>query len=63
MLTLWRAYRGGGPGLFGGGGGGHLPDAGGAGDQAAVMLDAFAAMSGAAAEIEAERREREKGRR
>jgi hypothetical protein len=40
MARLWGQYRGGGLG-----GVGHLPEAGGTGDQAAIMLDAFALMS------------------
>lgn len=46
MVRLWMLYRGGGFGA------GHLPQAGGTGDQAALMLDAFALMSGVAAEFE-----------
>ena len=41
MLRLWQLYLS-----------GHLPDAGGAMDQAAVMIDAFAAMSAAKMELE-----------
>lgn len=40
MLHLFRLYQGGGMGV------GHLPDAGGVMDQAAIMLDAFALMAG-----------------
>lgn len=39
MLTLWHLWRGGGMAP------GPLPQAGGAGDQAAIMLDAFGVMS------------------
>ena len=48
MIRLWRLYQG-------GMGGGHLPDAGGSGQQAAIMLDAFAAMNAAEAELEKDR--------
>lgn len=48
MLGLWQMYRGGGMG------GGHLPDAGGAGDQAAIMMDCFRVMDAALAELEEE---------
>lgn len=61
MLALWRAYA---PpmGRIGGMAAGllpvqgHLPETGGYGDQAAIMLDAFAVMSAAAAELESEGR-------
>jgi hypothetical protein len=57
MIRLWRLYQG-------GMGGGHLPDAGGSGQQAAIMLDAFAAMNAAEAELEKDRKDRERlGRR
>ena len=39
MVRLWRLYQGGDMGV------GHLPDAGGSMDQAAIMLDAFSLMS------------------
>lgn len=45
MVRLWRAYLGG-MGL------GHLPEAGGLMDQAAIMMDAFAAMSNAQYQID-----------
>jgi hypothetical protein len=44
MARLWRLAC---PGM----GAGHLPDAGGAGEQAAIMMDAFAVMSAAEAEL------------
>lgn len=47
MVRLWQAWRGGGMGSPG-----HLPEPGGILDQAAKMLDAFAVMNAAAAEIE-----------
>ncbi|PWC86048.1 hypothetical protein TSH100_13820 [Azospirillum sp. TSH100] len=56
MVQLWRAYRPQ-PGRIGGMAAGvvpvvgHLPDAGGTGDQAAIMMDAFAIMSDAEAEL------------
>jgi len=52
MLRLWSMARG--TGL----GGGVLPDAGGAHDQAAIMLEAFAIMSAADAELGATEDER-----
>lgn len=48
MLRLWRAYRGGGMGP------GHLPEAGGLMDQAAIILAAFDIMSAAEAELKGE---------
>jgi|TARA_B100000315_G_C14360590_1_gene488275 hypothetical protein len=49
MIRLWRLFRE-----------GHLPESGGAGEQAAAMLDAFGIMSAAesdlASEIEETRR-------
>lgn len=54
MVRLWGLYRGGGFGP------GHLPDAGGAGDQPAIMLDAFAIMSAVAADYE--KKDGQKGR-
>ncbi|MBP2297951.1 hypothetical protein [Azospirillum picis] len=56
MVQLWRAYQ---PhaGRIGGMAQGvvpvtgHLPEAGGVGDQAAIMMDAFAIMSQAEAEL------------
>ena len=39
MVTLWRMFAGGGLAP------GYLPDRGGAIDQPAIMIDAFAAMS------------------
>lgn len=56
MVQLWRAYRPQ-PGRIGGMAAGvvpvagHLPEAGGAGDQAAIMMDAFAIMTDAEAEL------------
>lgn len=56
MVQLWRAYRPQ-PGRIGGMSAGvvpvsgHLPDAGGTGDQAAIMMDAFAIMTDAEAEL------------
>lgn len=56
MVRLWRAYRPQ-PGVIGGMAAGmlpvvgHLPEAGGTGDQAAAMLDAFAVMTGAENEL------------
>ncbi|MGQ9367697.1 hypothetical protein [Azospirillum sp. ST 5-10] len=56
MLHLWRAYRPA-PGRVGGMASGivpvtgHLPEAGGWGDQAAVMMDAFAIMDAADADL------------
>jgi len=49
MLKLWRLYRGGG-GLAGAIPG-HLPEAGGTLDQAAIMLHAFDLMSAAEAAL------------
>ncbi len=54
MLQLWAAARGQ-PSGMGGHSGGTLPDAGGAGDQAAVMMDAIACMTSAWAELEPRR--------
>lgn len=56
MVQLWRISRPQ-PGRIGGMAAGivpvagHLPEAGGAGDQAAIMLDAFAIMDRAEAEL------------
>ena len=56
MVRLWRAYRPA-PGRIGGMAAGvvpvmgHLPEAGGYGEQAAIMLDAFEIMSRAEAEL------------
>lgn len=56
MVRYWRAYRPH-PGRIGGMAAGiipatgHLPESGGYGDQAAIMLDAFEIMSGAEAEL------------
>lgn len=56
MLVLWRLYAPP-PGRIAGMAGGiipaagFLPDAGGAGDQAAIMLEAFGVMSAAEAEL------------
>lgn len=61
MVRLWRAYRPS-PGRLGGlvqgvvPVVGHLPEAGGAGEQAAIMLDAFAIMDSAEAELLSEER-------
>lgn len=60
MIALWRAFA---PpmGRIGGMAAGlvpvqgHLPESGGYGEQAAIMLDAFAVMSAAQAELEADR--------
>jgi len=46
MLPLWRLYQGGGMG-----GAGHLPDAGGSLDQAAVMIEAFGLMTATEREL------------
>lgn len=60
MLTLWRAYAPP-PGRIAGMAAGvirstgHLPEAGGAGEQAAIMLDAFECMTAAEAQIHAAR--------
>lgn len=54
MLSIWRHWRQTAGPL--GGGPGHLPDAGGVQDQAAVMLDALEAMSAAEAAIRKERK-------
>ncbi|WP_188051789.1 hypothetical protein [Azospirillum sp. Sh1] len=52
MVRYWRAYRPY-PGRIAGiiPATGHLPESGGYGDQAAIMLDAFEIMSGAEAEL------------
>lgn len=56
MVRYWRAYCPH-PGRIGGmaagiiPAAGHLPEAGGYGDQAAIMLDAFEIMSAAEAEL------------
>jgi len=56
MLRLWRAYRPV-PGQIAGAAGGvvpaagHLPESGGAGEQAAIVMDAFDVMSQAEAEL------------
>ncbi len=47
MIRLWRLYEG-------GMGVGHLPDAGGSMDQAAIMLDAFGLMAAAKAALKPE---------
>jgi hypothetical protein len=49
IAGLWNQYRGSGMG------GGPLPFGGGAADQPALVMDAFAAMSGAAAALERDR--------
>jgi hypothetical protein len=60
MVQLWRLAHPS-PGRIGGMAGGvipvagHLPDAGGAGDQAAAMMDAFRLMTAAEAEATAAR--------
>lgn len=54
MLALWGLYRGNGMG------GGHLPGAGGSGDQAAIMIDAFRVMDGAWSKLEEEEDERKR---
>ncbi len=46
MVRLWRLFR---AGL---GGAGYLPDPGGVFDQPAAMLEAFAIMSSAEAELD-----------
>jgi hypothetical protein len=48
MVRLWRLYQGG-TGI------GHLPESGGSGEQACIMLEAFAVMSGAEAEMKPQR--------
>jgi hypothetical protein len=63
MIELWQLYKGGelvgrfagmgGGGAFHGRMVGHLPDAGGTLDQAAIMLEAFAIMSAAEARMKA----------
>ncbi len=56
MVRLWRAYRPQ-PGRIDGMASGvipvpgHLPESGGYGEQAAVMMEAFAIMSAAEAEL------------
>ena len=50
MLRLWRLFA---PGMSAG----HLPDAGGTLDQAAIMMDAFDAMTSAEAELKPRTRE------
>ncbi|AWJ86320.1 hypothetical protein TSH58p_22660 (plasmid) [Azospirillum sp. TSH58] len=56
MVRFWRSFRPA-PGRIGGMAAGvvpvagHLPEAGGYGDQAAIMLDAFEVMSRAEAEL------------
>lgn len=57
MVRLWRAAHPPAGRIAGMAGGiipvtGHLPESGGYGEQAAVMLDAFDAMSAAEAELE-----------
>jgi len=52
MLRLWKAFQGGGMGI------GHLPDAGGFGDQAAIMIEAFEIMSAAKAELQKPKKDR-----
>ncbi|MFC5358262.1 hypothetical protein [Azospirillum himalayense] len=56
MVRFWRAYRPAPGRIVGMAAGvvpvaGHLPEAGGYGDQAAIMLDAFEIMSAAEAEL------------
>lgn len=59
MLRLWRAYRPA-PGRIGGMAAGvipvtgHLPEAGGSGEQAAIMIEAFGIMDAAEAQLLAE---------
>ncbi len=57
MVRLWSLYRGSGMGA------GHLPDAGGTGDQPAIMMDAFGLMTGVAAKLDEEDKERRRRRR
>ncbi|BBK30314.1 hypothetical protein EDC65_2241 [Stella humosa] len=56
MLRFWAAWRGGGMGP------GHLPAAGGYGDQAAIMMDALHLMDAADARLGAEEKRRRDGR-
>jgi hypothetical protein len=51
LIPLWLAWRGGGMGV------GHLPFAGGAGDQPAVLMDAFSIMEDAFAKLKPKRPE------
>jgi hypothetical protein len=51
MLRVWTAWRGSATA-------GHLPDGGGALDQAAIMMDALAIMDAAWSELEASARDR-----
>lgn len=51
MVPLWRLWQGGSMSA------GHLPDAGGTLDQAAIMLDAFRVMDGAEQRLRKERGE------
>jgi hypothetical protein len=48
MVRLWRLYQG-------GMGVGHLPESGGSGEQACVMLEAFAAMTAMELELKPRR--------
>ena len=58
MLGLWSMWR------SGMGGVGHLPDAGGSLDQAAIMIDAFRAMDAAYDVLEEQKKARQpRGRR
>ena len=59
MVPLWRLYQGGrlhmaalGGGLAAAGLGSILPETGGSGDQAALMLDAFGCMTAAERKIQ-----------
>ncbi|MGE0715651.1 MAG: hypothetical protein AB7P02_09420 [Alphaproteobacteria bacterium] len=52
MVRIWNQYRGGGMGA------GHLPEAGGTGDQAAIMMDALLAMDAAEGELRAAEKRR-----
>lgn len=61
MLRLWRLYAPPAGRISGMAAGlvpvvGHLPESGGAGEQAAIMLDAFDVMSAMQAELEAAQR-------
>ena len=57
MLRFWSAWRTGGMG-----GPGHLPEAGGFGDQAAIMMDALRVMDAAEARLAEDERRRREGR-
>jgi hypothetical protein len=48
MINIWRLFKG-------GTAGGHLPEAGGVMDQAAIMMDSFIIMDNAEAEFKKER--------